>query len=96
MRKSAFLIAAGFAMLAPTWAQAAGDGYPTPCCQDTIKLFWRGIDAWATPNVPQPYKPVAYKPYAPPPPGTPICCQDTINLFWRGVDAWGMPPAAKK
>ena len=96
MRKSALLIAAGFAMLAPSFAHADAAA-PTPCCQDTLKLFWRGADAWKTPNAWEPYKPVAWTPYTPPPAGTPICCQDTIKLFWRGVDAWGwQQPAAKK
>jgi hypothetical protein len=95
MRKSALLLAAGFAMLAPSMAQAQKAAYPPPpCCQDTIKLFWRGAEAWNTAPAWKPYEPVAWKPYTPPPAGTPACCQDTIKLIWRGVDAWtGWQPA---
>jgi len=84
MRKSALLIAAGFALLAPSFAQAQGAyQQPQPCCQDTLKLFARGADAWRQGPSWEPYKPVAYQPYTYTP-----CCQDTFKLFWRGVDAW--------
>jgi hypothetical protein len=78
-------------MLAPSLAQA--QNYQ-PCCQDTLKLFWHGADAWRQGPAWQPYKPVAWQPYTGPQP----CCQDTAKLFWRGIDAWTgwqQPVAAK-
>jgi hypothetical protein len=102
MKKSALLIAVGFAVLAPSVALAAKAKEPSypppPCCKDTITLFWRGVDAWQTAPAWKPYEPVAWKPYTPPAAGTPPCCKDTITLLWRGVDAWTgwQQPAAKK
>src|SRR5262249_48058495 len=103
MRKSALLIAAAFVMVAPSFAFAARHAGkkvdavpPMPCCQDTLRLFWHGADAWRTPNTYVAWKPTAWKPYTPPPAGTPMCCKETIALFWRGVDSWAWNPEPAK
>jgi hypothetical protein len=90
MTKTALLLAAGFLAAAPSMASAAGapSGYPQPCCQDTIKLFWLGADTFWKPNTWKPYTPPAPVRYSPPQP----CCQDTVKLFWLGADTWDQPP----
>lgn len=90
MGKLVLLAAVGFVALAPSLARAQ-TGYPQPCCQDTLKLFWHGFDVWAQPAPYKPYVPAPIK-YSPPQP----CCQDTLKLFWHGFDNWGQPYPQKR
>jgi hypothetical protein len=93
MRKLALLTAVGVVALSSSLSAArAADAAYTPCCQDTLKMFWVLGDALQHPNLPKPYVAPAAVAYSAPQP----CCQDTVHMFWILNDGLAKPYAAKK
>jgi hypothetical protein len=93
MGKLALLAAVGAVALSSSLSSArAADAAYTPCCQDTLKMFWVIGDALQHPNLPKPYVAPQAVAYTAPQP----CCQDTLKMFWVLGDALQHPNMQKR